>query len=235
MFDAIADTRAATRRLAEAGQRAERSTGWFGEVDAALAYRPPAWDDRQPRGKIHPIDLCGAIAPFLTRDPDAIFISDGGEIGQWAQALIDAPRRIINGVAGSIGAATAFSLAARVFEPRAPILAVMGDGTFGFHMAEFDTAVRHDLPFVAIVGNDGTWNAEYQIQLRSYGEARAHGCELLPSRYDKVVEALGGHGEFVETLEELSPALQRAIASNKPACVNVIIERVAAPVIRRAA
>ncbi len=111
----------------------------------------------------------------------------------------------------------------------------MGDGTFGFHMAEFDTAVRHDLPFVAIVGNDGTWNAEYQIQLRSYGEARAHGCELLPSRYDKVVEALGGHGEFVETLEELSPALQRAIASNKPACVNVIIERVAAPVIRRAA
>jgi acetolactate synthase-1/2/3 large subunit len=109
----------------------------------------------------------------------------------------------------------------------------MGDGTFGFHMAEFDTAVRHDLPFVAVVGNDATWNAEYQIQLRSYGEARAHGCELLPSRYDKVVEALGGHGEFVERIDELTPALERALASGKPACVNVMIERVAAPVIRR--
>ncbi len=110
----------------------------------------------------------------------------------------------------------------------------MGDGTFGFHMAEFDTAVRHNLPFVAIVGNDATWNAEYQIQLRSYGEERAHGCELLPSRYDKVVEALGGLGEFVQDLDDLAPALERAFASGKPACINVLIERVAAPVIRRA-
>jgi acetolactate synthase-1/2/3 large subunit len=121
-----------------------------------------------------------------------------------------------------------------MFEPRAPVIAVMGDGTFGFHMAEFDTAVRNNLPFVAIVGNDATWNAEYQIQLRSYGKERAHGCELLPSRYDKVVEALGGHGAFVQSVDELAPALERALASGKPACINVLIERVAAPVIRRA-
>jgi acetolactate synthase-1/2/3 large subunit len=93
--------------------------------------------------------------------------------------------------------------------------------------------VRHDLPFVAVVGNDATWNAEYQIQLRAYGEARAHGCELLPSRYDKVVEALGGHGEFVDRIDDLTPALERALAGGRPACVNVMIERVAAPVIRR--
>ncbi|MEA2859355.1 MAG: hypothetical protein QOC72_1394, partial [Methylobacteriaceae bacterium] len=166
-------------------------------------------------------------------DPEAIFVCDGGEIGQWAQALLSAPRRLINGVAGSIGSAIPFALAARLFEPRAPVIAVMGDGTFGFHMAEFDTAVRHDLPFVAVVGNDATWNAEYQIQLRAYGEARAHGCDLLPSRYDKVVEALGGHGEFVERIDDLAPTLERALASGKPACVNVMIERVAAPVIRR--
>jgi acetolactate synthase-1/2/3 large subunit len=111
----------------------------------------------------------------------------------------------------------------------------MGDGTFGFHMAEFDTAVRYRLPFVAVVGNDATWNAEYQIQLREYGAERARGCELLPARYDLVAAALGGHGELVTTPEQLGPALQRALASGKPACVNVMIERVPAPLVRRGA
>jgi acetolactate synthase-1/2/3 large subunit len=231
----IANAWAAARTLANEAKPSERAPAWFDEVNTALAFRPPEWQRRRAPGKIHPVDLCLAIAPFLARDSETILVSDGGEIGQWAQALLNAPRRIINGVAGSIGSAIPFALAARVFERRAPIIAVMGDGTFGFHMAEFDTAVRHDLPFVAVVGNDATWNAEYQIQLRVYGEARAHGCELLPSRYDKVVEALGGHGEFVESPEDLVPALERALASRKPACVNVMIERVAAPVIRRGA
>jgi acetolactate synthase-1/2/3 large subunit len=230
---ARADTRAAARLIAETARRGDGDAVWFDEVNAALDYRPAEWNEPRAGGQIHPIDLCRAIAPFLARDPGAIFVADGGEIGQWAQALLNAPRRIVNGVAGSIGVSIPFALAARVFEPRAPVIAVMGDGTFGFHMAEFDTAVRHNLPFVAIVGNDATWNAEYQIQLRTYGAARAHGCELLPSRYDKVVEALGGHGEFVERIEDLAPALERALASGKPACVNVMIERVAAPVIRR--
>jgi acetolactate synthase-1/2/3 large subunit len=109
----------------------------------------------------------------------------------------------------------------------------MGDGTFGFYMAEFDTAVRYSLPFVAVVGNDATWNAEHQIQLREYGADRARGCELLPTRYDLVASALGGHGELVTTAHDLGPALERAIASGKPACVNVMIERVPAPILRR--
>jgi acetolactate synthase I/II/III large subunit len=84
-----------------------------------------------------------------------------------------------------------------------------------------------------VVGNDATWNAEYQIQLRTYGAERAHGCELLPTRYDRVVEALGGHGELVTEPVELGPALERAVASGKPACVNVMIERLPAPALRR--
>jgi len=102
-------------------------------------------------------------------------------------------------------------------------------------MAEFDTAVRHGLPFVAVVGNDACWNAEHQIQLRDYGAARAHGCELATAtRYDLVAVALGGHGEFVEAAAELAPALERAFASGKPACVNVLIQGLPAPVIRAA-
>jgi acetolactate synthase-1/2/3 large subunit len=108
----------------------------------------------------------------------------------------------------------------------------MGDGTFGFHPAEIDTAVRYGLPFLLVVGNDARWNAEYQIQLRSYGPERAVGCELLPTRYDQVCTAFGGHGETVTDAGELLAAARRALASGKPACLNVMIEGLPAPNIR---
>jgi acetolactate synthase-1/2/3 large subunit len=115
-----------------------------------------------------------------------------------------------------------------------PTLALMGDGSFGFHMAELDTAARHGLPFVCVVGNDSRWNAEYQIQIRDYGANRAHGCELAPgTRYDMIATALGGHGEFVERAADLAPALSRAFASGKPAIVNVIIDGKPAPALKR--
>jgi len=237
ILSAVADAPASLELLLARALLAQRrpDISWAKEVAEAIDYRPAAWSARAaiPGAKVHPIELCRAIAPLLERRQDSILVCDGGEIGQWPQSLIDAPRRLINGVAGSIGASIPFAIAARLVEPTAAVIAVMGDGTFGFHMAEFDTAVRYKLPFVAMVGNDATWNAEYQIQLREYGAERAHGCELLPSRYDLVAQALGGHGELVTTAKELAPALERAIANNKPACVNVIIERVPAPVVKR--
>ncbi len=113
------------------------------------------------------------------------------------------------------------------------MIAAMGDGTFGFHPAEIDTAVRYRLPFVAIVGNDARWNAEYQIQLREYGAGRTIGTELLPARYDEVARAFGGYGERVTDPRELLPAARRAVASALPAVLNVMIDGVRAPVIRR--
>ncbi|MBV1799510.1 thiamine pyrophosphate-dependent enzyme [Siccirubricoccus sp. G192] len=219
--------------LPDAGNRP--APGWMDKVSDAIAHRPAAWDAYRGRsaGPIHPVTLCHALAPHL-RDPQAVLVSDGGEIGQWAQALLTAPARVINGVAGAIGPSIPFAMAARRARPEASILAVLGDGTFGFHMAEFDTAVRHGLPFVAVVGNDGRWNAEHQIQLRDYGADRAHGCSLAPAtRYDLVATALGGHGEFVQDAAELPVALDRAFASKRPACVNVLIEGQPAPVVRR--
>ena len=126
-----------------------------------------------------------------------------------------------------------FAVAAQLARPDHPVVAVMGDGTFGFHMAEFDTAVRYDLPVIIVVGNDARWNAEYQIQLRQYGAERAKNCDLLPSRYDRVAEALGGFGTLVSTATDLPDALDRAYLSRRPACINVMIESVAAPIIRR--
>ena len=95
------------------------------------------------------------------------------------------------------------------------MFAVLGDGTFGFHIAEFETAVRRGLPFVAVVGNDARWNAESEIQRRDYGANRMHGCELLPTRYDQVVAALGGHGEMVDNAGR--PARPRSSARSPAA------------------
>ena len=152
---------------------------------------------------------------------------------QWAQACLRAPNRVINGVAGSIGAGLPFATAASIAKPNTPIIAVMGDGTFGFHSAEIDTAVRYQLPFVLIVGNDAKWNAEYQIQVRDYGQDRTLGCELLPSRYEKVCEAFGGHGEYVDDVNEVLPAAKRALASKLPSCINIMIDGLPAPNIKR--
>ncbi len=93
--------------------------------------------------------------------------------------------------------------------------------------------MRYGLASVAIVGNDACWNAEYQIQLRSYGAPRARGVELLPTRYDQVAVGFGAHGEHVERLAEFAPALARAAQAGRAACVNVMIERLPAPVYRR--
>jgi acetolactate synthase-1/2/3 large subunit len=203
---------------------------WLEEVHSALRYRPPEWRTVQskPEGPLHPVALCREIQPLLVK-PDAILVSDGGEFGQWAQACLSAPRRLINGPAGSIGSALPFAAAAKLAHPEASVVAMLGDGTLGFHLSEFDTAVRYGLGYISVVGNDATWNAEYQIQVRAYGMERAKGCELLPTRYGAAAQALGAHGEDVARPDELSRALQRATASGKPACVNVMVERLAAP------
>jgi len=214
------------------------ANAWFDKVRASVAFRPPAWANATTAttdisGRLHPVQALRPLQALLDAHPDSVFISDGGEIGQWAQALLSAPHRVINGVAGAIGAAIPFALAARVALPNAPVIAVMGDGTFGFHCAEFDTAVRYGLPFVAVIGNDARWNAEYQIQLRDYGSDRTIGCELLPSHYDQVAKAFGGYGESVNSAAELGTAFLRAAESKLPACVNVFIDGLPAPNIRR--
>lgn len=239
VLSALADASAAVLALTAAAKSQAISAhhaAWLTEVQAAITYRPAQWQDAMSNADapMHAVEMCRALQPVLDRHADAVFVSDGGEIGQWAQACLRAPHRVINGVCGAIGPALPFALAAQAAYPGSPVIAVMGDGTFGFHMAEFDTAVRENLPFVAVVGNDARWNAEYQIQVRAYGEARAHGCTLSPAtRYDLVAVALGGHGEFVTRICELPAAIDRAIASGKPACINVLIDGSPAPVVRR--
>jgi acetolactate synthase-1/2/3 large subunit len=234
LLSEIADAQTALKMFA-ARKPITPGSAWREQVREALTYEPPQWQTVRAAAsdRVHPVEMCKAVGSFLGKRPGATLVSDGGEIGQWAQALVRTDRRIINGVAGTIGVSLPFAIAAQLARPEHPVVAVMGDGTFGFHMAEFDTAVRYDLPVIVVVGNDARWNAEYQIQLRQYGAERAKNCDLLPSRYDRVAEALGGFGALVSTAADLPQALDRAYLSRRPACINVMLESVAAPVIRR--
>ncbi len=231
---AIADAASALRELSVAAV-AGAPMEWLEAVEQARTFRPPAWSQAHSTlpGRLHPVQMLQPLQALLDSHPDAVLVCDGGEIGQWATACLQAPHRLINGVAGAIGAALPYALAARCAVPDAPVVAVMGDGTVGFHIAEFDTAVRYHLPLLVVVGNDARWNAEYQIQLRDYGLDRLVGCELLPSRYDAVAVAFGGHGSQVVDAQDMAGALRSAQASGLPACINVMIEGLPAPVIRR--
>jgi acetolactate synthase I/II/III large subunit len=236
VFGCVADTGPAGETLIRrATGKPPSSAAWLADVRAHFTERPAAWDTLASRtpGKLHPMEVFRALRPHVGKHRDTVLICDGGEFAQWGQSVLPVvPRRMINGVCGSIGSSLPMACAARVIEPEAPVFVVLGDGTFGFHMAEFETAVRCNLPFVAIVGTDARWNAEYNLQVRDYGPNRTVGCELLPTRYDLVVAALGGHGELVQDVDELPGAIERALASGKPACINVMIESIPAPVVR---
>jgi acetolactate synthase I/II/III large subunit len=235
LFACVADPALAAEKLAvEARKALRRDKTWLAEARKALDARPASWRDLASKtpGRLHPGEVFRTLQPFIERDPNAILVCDGGEYAQWAQSMLPVRRRLINGVAGAIGSSLSFALAARLIDAKAPVFAILGDGTIGFHISEFETAVRRALPFVAILGNDARWNAESEIQRREYGPNRMHGCELLPVRYDQVVTALGGHSEYVDRAADLAAAIERALASGKPACVNVMIESTAAPILR---
>jgi len=225
-----ADPAAAAARLAEvASARGWPASRWREEVESARLAEPATWEAarRSARAPLHPLRVCAALAPHV--QAGAVLVADGGEFGQWVQAGLEPRERLINGLSGSIGSALPMAVAARLACPARPVLAAMGDGTFGFHAFELDTALRAGAPIVVVVGNDARWNAEHTLQRRHYGEARVVGCELLPSRYDRVAEALGGHGELVERAADLEPALARALSAGRPAVVNVLIEGLPAP------
>ena len=102
---------------------------------------------------------------------------------------------------------------------------VYGDGSFGLNGFEYDTAIRHNLPIVGIIGNDAGWTQIRRGQVELYGEPRAVATALDYTRYEKVVEACGGQGHWVEDVGELGKAFDAAFSSGKPSCINVKIAK----------
>ena len=178
-------------------------------------------DERAP---LHPLRVYHELGQMLDRD--AIVIGDGGDFVSFAGRVIETYEPgcwMDPGPYGCLGSGPGYALAAKVAHPQRQVCLLLGDGAFGFAGLEFDTFVRHGLPIVGVMGNNGIWALEKHPMEVLYGYSVA--AELQPGcRYDEVVRALGGHGELVSRPDELRPALERAFASGKPALVNVLTD-----------
>lgn len=174
-----------------------------------------------PRSPLHPVRVYGELVPMLDRD--ATIVCDGGDFVSYAGKFIETYEPgcwMDPGPYGCLGTGPGYALAAKMAKPDRQVVMMMGDGAFGFAGMDFDTLVRHNVPAVAIIGNNGIWALEKHPMEFLYGYSVA--AELTPGmRYDEIARTLGGHGEFVEKPDELRPALERAFESGKPAVVNV--------------
>ena len=191
------------------------------ETEKRQAERAELDDDRAP---LHPMRLYRELGELLDRD--AIVIGDGGDFVSFAGRVMDTYQPgcwLDPGPFGCLGCGPGYALAAKLAHPERQVLLLLGDGAFGFSGMEFDTLARHGVDVVAVMGNNGIWALEKHPMEFLYGYSVA--ADLRPgTRYDQVVEALGGHGELVSQPSELRPALDRAFSAGAPALVNVLTD-----------
>jgi acetolactate synthase I/II/III large subunit len=221
------DLKAALAALvAAAGGGAPARPSWLQKLrdaEAASRLRDQGLTQSET-SPVHPARLIAEVDRFC--DPDAIIVGDGGDFISFAGRLIERPKPglwIDPGPFGALGSGPGYALAAKLARPDKQVLLLSGDGAFGFSAMEFDTMVRHKIPVVCVVGNNGIWALEKHPMLSMLGTSIA--ADLGDrTRYDKVVEALGGYGEMVDRPEDIRPALERAFKSGLPACINVICD-----------
>jgi acetolactate synthase-1/2/3 large subunit len=208
------------------GDGGRRTAGWIdqlrkAETEKRAEEQEQLDDDRSP---LHPMRVYRELGEYLDRD--AIVIGDGGDFVSFAGRVWETwePGTWMDpGPYGCLGAGPGQAIGAKLAHPERQVCLLLGDGAFGFSGMEFDTMVRHKLPIVGVMGNNGIWALEHHPMKFLYGYSLA--AELRPeTRYDEVVSALGGHGELVRSPDELEPALERAFASGKPALVNVLTD-----------
>ncbi len=170
---------------------------------------------------IHPMRLFREIGEFLPRE--AIIVADGQETLLYSRRAIasyEPGHRLDEGPSACIGVGVPFGVGAKAGRPDTPVIVLSGDGGFGMNGMELDTAVRNNLPIVVVVNNNGGWTAGIK-------GVTIPGRDLGFTRYDKIAENLGAHGEFVQTPAEIRPALERAFSCGKAACVNVVTDEYA--------
>jgi acetolactate synthase-1/2/3 large subunit len=212
--------------LAAAAEGSAERPEWLEKVRAATA-RARASDAELGAADGSPVHPARVIAEVRRRlDPDAIVIGDGGDFVSFAGRLIESSQPgcfLDPGPFGCLGSGAGYGMAARLAHPDRQVVILNGDGAFGFSAMEFETLVRHRLPVVSVIGNNGIWATEKHPMQALLGTAIA--ADLRPGvRYDQVVSALGGHGELVTAAEEVGPAFERALKSGLPACVNVVTD-----------
>jgi acetolactate synthase-1/2/3 large subunit len=165
------------------------------------------------------------IARVIT--PETIVVGDGGDVVGCASKVVPLHRPgqwLDPGPFGCLGVGPAFAIAAKLLHPDRRVLLIAGDGALGLNGMDLETAVRFGLPLTCVVGNDGGWGQIRNPQLSFFGEARAVATSLPRTRFDLMVEALGGRGALVTEPGGIAPALERALASDEVWCVNVALD-----------
>ena len=211
------------RAEAEGKIKPSQYAAWTGKLRTLDAEKSSEMDKAMSAdtAPIHPLRLCKEVRDFLRRD--AILVVDGQEILNYGRQAIPTfvpGHRLNSGTLGTMGVGLPFGVGAKVAKPDAQVLVLHGDGSYGINAMEIDTAVRHKIPVVVVISNNGGWtaNAPWTRPLPKPGRNLGH------TRYDRVAQELGAHGEFVEKPHEIRPALERAFASGTPAVVNVITD-----------
>ncbi|MGQ0534853.1 MAG: thiamine pyrophosphate-binding protein [Methanobacteriota archaeon] len=211
------------------GRRAPDRGAWLERLQAVEAKkRAKLSEESAAEGRpVHALRLAREIDRVV--DEDTILVADGGNIVATGAKILRVPRYgswLDPGRFGCLGVGLPFALAAKLAEPKKRVLAFLGDGAFGITAMELDTMVRHDVPVVCVIGNDGAWAQIRGPQVGLYGEDRAVATLLSEgTRYDEMARALGCHGELVDDPAEVEPAIERAFRSGRPAVVNVLVDR----------
>ena len=221
----VGDARAVLEQLIAAAQgriAADRYAAWRAQLGAIEAERVPKHEARLANDAvpIHPLRLCKEVRDFIARD--TIVVVDGQEILSYARQAIPsylAGHRLNSGTFGTMGVGLPFALGAKAARPDKQVVVLHGDGSFGLNGMELDTAIRHRLPVLVVISLNGGWTGD--------PERVKPGRDLGYTRFDKLAEALGCHGEYVEQPGEIRPALERAgraVAGGRAALVNVVTD-----------
>ncbi|MBX3262078.1 MAG: acetolactate synthase [Labilithrix sp.] len=174
----------------------------------------------------NPLRVCAELGKRL--GPNDVVIGDGGDFVATAAYVLKLqhPQLWMDpGPLGTLGVGPGYAMAAKLARPDANVVLVYGDGSFGLHGIEFEAMARQGIPVIALIGNDAGWTQIRRGQVDIYGAERAVATALDYTRYEKIVEACGGRGFWVEDVGQLGPALDEAFACKKPACVNVKIAK----------
>jgi len=200
---------------------------WIQTLEEGLprirATHEPFLTDTKPQ--CHPLRLCAEVDRFLGEE--GILIADGGDTQAWMPMIRTFHREgcyMDSGLFGCLGIGIPFAIAAKELHPQETVVLFNGDGSMGFNMMEFDTAVRHNLPIIIVVNNDQAWGMIKHGNELTFGKDNLQGSELGIVRYDRIAEAMGGYGEFVRDPAQIAGALERARSQDVPSCINVLTD-----------
>ncbi len=210
--------------------RLKRETPTDPEWSALWPVSEPPPADSTGADGLHPLAVTEIVRTFL--QPDDILVLDGGEFCQWMRyGLRDLPNTMLwNGKIGAIGGGVPMAVGAAVNQPGRRVFTFIGDGTAGYHLSEFETAARYELPITTIIGNDARWAAEWHLQINRYGPERIFETSLREAHYEQAAIGFsGGNGEFVTSVDQIANALEELTINSPPLCLNVRIQAVQSP------